>query len=292
MHLRFDLTPAQVAAAALAQDEVLRYASPCDLDPKGDYADGFALFTDRRFLLLIGEEAVDALEWADCTELVCEVYVGCGALVATVGGSKRVLARFSLKHADRFCEIAGRVNETLTPDSPPAVPTHAKEQYCPKCGAPLVGGSCADCAGRKVSLERFLDLCKPYIFPLTVISALMLVVTFCTLYNQQIVKEVLGGYLKDATGQFADLIPYGILMMVLAAVNIGAGAFKKVLCVRLGARMSMDLRQKVFDKIQTLSMSYITRAKAGELMNRVTFDTVAVRDFMDHCFGNLMSNLV
>ena len=73
---------------------------------------------------------------------------------------------------------------------------------------------------------------------------------------------------------------------------IAAAALKKILCVRLGARMSMDLRQKVFDKLQTLSMSYIGRGKAGELMNRVTFDTVAVRDFMDHCFGNLMSNLV
>lgn len=292
MHLHFEPTPAQLSAAALAKDEVLRYASPCDLDQKGGYADGFALFTDRRFLLLIGDRIAVAFDWADCLALKCEVYVGCGALVADTGEGKRLLCRFSLRHADRFCEIAGLVNETLSPAHPPAVPSTAREQYCVKCGAPLVGGTCAACSGRRVSLERFLDLCKPYILPLTAISALMLVVSFCTLYSQQVVKVVLRDFLKDATGEFAGLIPYLLLMAGLAAVIIAAGAAKKVLCVRLGARMSMGLRQKVFDKLQTLSMSYIGRGKAGELMNRITSDTVAVRDFMDHCFGNLMSNLV
>ena len=292
MHLHFEPTPAQRAAAALAEDERLLFASPCDLGDAGRYCDGFALFTDRRFLRLEGDRVVDTLAWADCRGLKSEVYIGCGALVADTAAGPRVLARFSLKHADRFCEIAGHLQATIRATRPIAVKQGARERYCPTCGEPLIGGTCARCSKRRISVERFLDLCRPYILPLILISALMLIGSFCTLYDQQVVKQVLRDFLKDAAGSFADLLPYGLLMLGLGVLNIVSAAVKKILCVRLGARMSMDLRQKVFDKIQTLSMSFLSDAKAGELMNRITSDTVAVRDFMDHCFGNLMSNLV
>ena len=290
MHLRFEPTPAQRAAAALAPDEEILYASPYDLDRDGGFCDGFAVFTPQRGIFLTGDGR-EEIAWAACRALRCESYVGCGALIADTDGGTRLLIRFSLRHADRFHEIAGRMQAEITGRAVSFKPG-LKERYCPRCGAPLVGGACASCANRRVNLERFWALCRPYLIWLFLLSLLLLAGTFCTLYRQQVVKIVLRDFLKTAEGSFAQILPYFWLMLGLGLVSILASAGRKALCVRLGARMSMDLRQTVFDKIQTLSLSYLNRAKAGDLMNRVTGDTVAIREFMDQGMGQAASNLI
>ena len=290
MHLQFEPSEAQRAAAALAPDEAVLYASPYDLSLEGDFCDGFAFFTPTRGIFLDGGLRRE-IAWSSCRALRSEGYVGCGALVADTEQGQQILIRFSLRHTDRFSEIVGRLNAARL-GRPVSVKQGLKERYCIRCGAPLVGGACASCANRRLNLERFWDLCRPYLFRIILISSLMLVGTFCTLYRQQVIKIVLRDFLKAAEGTFAQILPYFWLMLGLGLLSILASVGRKTLCVRLGARMSMDLRQKVFDKIQTLSMSFLNRSKAGELMNRVTHDTVAIRDFMEQGFGNAVSTLV
>ena len=291
MHLKFDLSQKQLEALTLAQGDQVRYASACDLNEKGEFYDGFVAVTQERIVVFDGDELKTTLLLDDCQRLKCEVYVGCGALVARVDGAERVVARFSLKHADRFSEIAGRVNAALLKQAV-SVKKGLRERYCIVCGEALNGTVCAACSNRKVSFDRFWGLCKPYIWRLILISALMLVSSSCTLYAQQVQKVILGDYLKDVNGVFADVLPLFLFIGVLGAVNVFSSVAKRMLCVHLGAKMSMDLRQKVFNKVQTLSMSFMSRAKAGELMNRVTTDTGVIREFMDHCFGGMLSNLV
>lgn len=291
MHLKFDMNARQLAALSLSQGEEVCYASPCDLNEKGEFYDGFVAVTQQRIVVFDGDELISAVLLDDCERLKCEVYVGCGALVARVAGKERVVARFSLRHADRFSEIAGKVNAVLMRQAV-SVKKGLRERYCIVCGEPLNGSSCASCANRKVSFERFWDLCKPYIWRLVLISGLMLVGSFCTLYTQQVQKTILGDYLKNVNGVFADVLPLFLVIGMLGLINIFSSVAKKMLCVHLGAKMSMDLRQRVFNKVQTLSMSFMSRTKAGELMNRVTTDTGVIREFMDHCFGDMLSNLV
>lgn len=291
MQLKFNMTAGQRAALALSDGEKVCYASPCDLNEKGEFFDGFTVFTDRRAVVFEGDLPIKVLSLSDCESISCEVYIGCGALVVRVDGEERVLARFSLKNADRFSEIAGRVNARLN-ERAVTVKKGIRERYCTVCGEPLNGDVCPACSNKKVSLERFLDLCKPYMARLILISCIMLAGSFCSLYSQQVQKLIIGNYLKDVNGVFADVLPLFMAVAVLGVATVLLSVAKKILCVRLGAKMSMDLRQKVFNKVQTLSMSYMSRAKAGELMNRVTSDTTVVREFMDQCFGNMMGNII
>lgn len=291
MNLQWNLTGKQRAALALSEGETVRYSAECDLNRAGEFSRGLVAVTERRIVVLDGETAVLSQPLEACDALRCEVYVGCGALVACVGGEERILARFSFRHTDRFSEMAGKVNATLMHRAV-SVKKGLRERYCLNCGEPLIGGTCAKCSKRRVSFDRFMDLCKPYVWQLILVSGLMLVGSACTLYTQQVQKVILGDFLKLAQGAFADVLPYFLLIAALGAIHVLSSVAKKILCVRLGAKMSMDLRQRVFDKIQTLSMSFMSRAKAGELMNRVTTDTNVIREFMDQCFGNMMSNLV
>ena len=64
------------------------------------------------------------------------------------------------------------------------------------------------------------------------------------------------------------------------------------MCARLGSYISADLRHKVFDKIQQLSLSYINDRSPGQLMNRVVRDTRRIKDFCSEVFCNLFTVII
>ena len=60
----------------------------------------------------------------------------------------------------------------------------------------------------------------------------------------------------------------------------------------LGSRMSMDLRRRLFTKIEELSLSFQDSRKPGDLMNRVTGDTREIRDFMENTFTGMFTYII
>ena len=121
----------------------------------------------------------------------------------------------------------------------------------------------------------------------------MVAVTVCALYTQSLQQGFIDNTLRNPSpDKIKEVVVFIVAMLLLTGFNVFATIYKNVLCVKLGARMSMDLRRKVFSKIQQLSMTFINRRRPGELMNRVTGDTAAIREFMEGAFGNLMSNII
>ena len=49
--------------------------------------------------------------------------------------------------------------------------------------------------------------------------------------------------------------------------------------VTMGARLSHDLRQMVYERIQELSLRFIDQQQVGDLMNRINHDTGHVQAF-------------
>jgi len=54
----------------------------------------------------------------------------------------------------------------------------------------------------------------------------------------------------------------------------------------------MDLRSKLYHKVQVLSLSFLNSRKPGEIMNRVVGDTNQIRRFMEDSFSNMLSVVV
>ncbi len=291
MELLIKLTKDALSAVGLEHGETIKYSSLTDISADGQYVDGAVVVTSKRIVTVENNKQVKSFCLAELEQVKCEMLVNSASLIVRQGGEDILAARFSLRHSQRIAEIAGLVNASLT-GKRVAVKSVTKDKYCKICGEALVGETCAYCSKRKVSVERFFDMCKPYVLKLSLISALMVIASGCILFNQQLQKILLDDYLKPASGKFSDALAIFAMMIGLTLINIIAQVVKKQLCVKLGAKMSMDMRKKVFDKIQSLSMSYISSAKTGALMNRITVDTGAIREFMDHCFGNVMSHLV
>lgn len=80
----------------------------------------------------------------------------------------------------------------------------------------------------------------------------------------------------DQSELISIFIQYGLLMLVQAAAVF---AFI-YLCAILGERIRYDLRQKMFNHLQKLSLAYYSRTPVGWIMARVTSDSDRVADMV------------
>jgi ATP-binding cassette subfamily B multidrug efflux pump len=58
---------------------------------------------------------------------------------------------------------------------------------------------------------------------------------------------------------------------------------------RLGNRVAFNMRNALYDKLQTLSYQYYDKAKTGDLMSRLTADLEAIRNFIGFGFAQILN---
>jgi len=97
---------------------------------------------------------------------------------------------------------------------------------------------------------------------------------YFTYLNKQIVDE--GIMAGDKQALFTIVAKYGVLMVVQAFLVFGFIYLAGV----LGERVRYDLRKKLFNNLQDLSLSYYSRTPVGWIMSRVTSDTERVSELV------------
>jgi ATP-binding cassette subfamily B protein len=117
--------------------------------------------------------------------------------------------------------------------------------------------------------------------------------SYFTYLSKRIMDEgIIAGNIEVLTSIF---IQYGLLVIVQALMVFGF----IVAAGMLGERVQYDLRKRMFNRMQELSLSYFDRTPVGWLMSRVTSDAQRVGDlvswgFLDVTWGmtNILSALV
>lgn len=93
-------------------------------------------------------------------------------------------------------------------------------------------------------------------------------------------------------GQRAGL---GAMMLILLAtylVNWGASAGQFYLMVLVGQRLLYDLRQQIFARFQSLSLSFFDQHEAGDLMSRLSNDTDVINTVLSGGLVRFAGNLL
>lgn len=301
MKLLYELKEEQKRLVQSEPSEELWYCVPLDLlyDRKNKVAEEkfagkeqFIAVTTKRILVLNGNEISYERNLADCDEVKCETMVGCGIVTAKVQGIPEMVARFSMRHIERVAYVA-RGADLLAKGDKEKIISHEYEKYCEKCGRALPGTSkCPKCDGKNVLLKKFTDLCGGYQWKLLGISAIMLLSSGISIVMPYVQKNFIDNVLAEKSGTMMDVAKFVGIMLALTAVLIATYILKNWWCVSLGSQLSMDLRRKLYTKIQRLSMSFMNKRKPGELMNRVSSDTAQIRRFMEEVFGGMLSALI
>jgi ATP-binding cassette subfamily B multidrug efflux pump len=112
----------------------------------------------------------------------------------------------------------------------------------------------------------------------------LLIVDILQLFIPRIVKYAIDD-LTSGTISPHQLLLYGVEVLILA---LGIGGFRYVwryLLLGAARRVEKALRDRLFQHLQTLSFSYFSRTKVGDLMAHATNDIEAVR--MSIALGNV-----
>ncbi|HWT26301.1 MAG TPA: ABC transporter ATP-binding protein [Mobilitalea sp.] len=293
MNLKYSLPKDEAELISLSDKETICYCSPYDIGEKAEErTGGYVVVTNLRLVVLYKE----GIRWnfllKDCERIRCEALVDNGILVIRMNGIDYLTARFSMKHVARFSYIA-RGAELLSKGEELLVVSKEKERICPRCGKALPGtNSCPHCDGHLITLRRFWTLCGSFQVRLVAISIFMVLASVISLIMPEVQKRFIDDILVPRNGDFHDVLIFLAKMLILTMALLAVNLTRNWWCVSLGAGISMDLRKRLYYKIQVLSLSFMNKRKPGDLMNRVIRDTTNIRKFMEDIFSNMVSTLV
>ncbi len=120
--------------------------------------------------------------------------------------------------------------------------------------------------------RRLLRFVVPYRINLVLAGALLILSTVLGLVWPQVVLRVLDVGLKD--GAFLDQLVLGLVAVLL--IRGAIDGVRQYVMTWTGERVIFDLRMEIVRHLQSLSLSFFTRRKTGELMSHVTSDATLV----------------
>jgi ATP-binding cassette subfamily B protein len=237
---------------------------------------------DENGLIQGGQTPAGGLSASEIEEAGVVPGVGASLLYTRLkSGEERILCRFTmslLKSAGEFCKVVNYSAQT----GAAVIPEIKEQRVCPVCGRPLIEGLsvCIFCYDKAGLLRRAFGLFKPFAgrilraeILLTLSSVLFLLVP---LFSRFLIDD----HLRPGEGTLYDIL---VLTggMLLARV-IGEVIF--ILSIRRFNSASIDfansIRNSAYDKLQRLSMASLAKRTPGDLIRRITEDTLRIKDFM------------
>ncbi|MGN0165743.1 MAG: ABC transporter ATP-binding protein [Lachnospiraceae bacterium] len=288
--------PAQISGKlSLKENETICYCSLYDISSTGEKQEFCYLAVTNERLLKIGSMGiVEEVAVKDIETLKCEPQVGQGILVLKRKGRdyEELFARFSMKHVNRIAYLArGAVNfrDGITKK----IISTEVEKTCPVCGTPMRGRSeCPKCNGSHGVVRKFIRMCAAYKLQLFFIAVCMLMVSATSLIRPKIQQVFIDKYIITGEGGMKEILIFAAVMILITTLLMIFDMTNYWLCNRMGTSLSRDYRIKIYDKIQQLSMSYITDRKPGALMNRLSRDTNEISGFMNEAFSGMFSCII
>ena len=136
-------------------------------------------------------------------------------------------------------------------------------------------GGASGRGGRRPTLatyRRLLTFVRPYRLNLLLAAALLVVSTLLGLVWPQVVLRVLDLGLHDPDLLDRLTLALVVVLLVRAAVD----GVRQYVMTFTGERVIFDLRLTIVRHLQSLSLSFFTQRKTGELMSHVTSDATLV----------------
>ena len=143
----------------------------------------------------------------------------------------------------------------------------------------------------KAKLLKLVSFYKPY-------KGLFAADLACSLLAAAIglVLPLGAGYITDKvlTGSPAPgkILQVGALLLVLVLVRAWCSYFMDYQGHAMGARMERDMRAQLFAHCQKLSFSYYDQHPVGDLMSRISNDSLSLAEFFHHVPEDLLVNTV
>lgn len=276
-----------------------------DISPMGEHCDGTLSFKDG-VITLSQSSSEQKFNIQGIKEAVQYTDVGCGHLElvpvngADDGSDNIHICRFSMSCVGEIGEFTKVINHLLETGELLEINT-TDLPVCPKCHRHYLRGMniCMFCVKKSYVFSRAFTYFKPYaatVFLMGILLAIANVLSaIMPLFNSMLIDHYLVP-VEGAKPLFESRstgIAVTVLLMVLTfAVSRVITMFSARISNRIGSRFSNDLRNIVYEKVQELSLTSMSKRSAGNLMHRVTNDTERVKEFFNQQGRYLVEQII
>ncbi len=276
-----------------------------DISPQGMLCDGTLSFSDN-VITVTYEGNSEQFNIDGIREAVQYTDVGCGhlELVPKDGnpdGSDNIhICRFSMSCVVEIGEFTKVINHLIETGELLEINT-ADSPVCPTCHRHYLRGMniCMFCVKKSYVFSRAFGYFKPYSKTVFLTGILLAVANILSAIMPLFNSILIDDYLVPTEGAqpYFESRTTGIIAVVLAMVftfilSKAITIFTSRVSNRIGSRFSNDLRNIVYDKIQELSLTSMSKRSAGNLMHRVTHDTERVKEFFNQQGRYLVEQII
>jgi len=283
-----------VLTAGTANPEHL-YSVEYDIDSSDILCAGKIVLTKDMQLVLYADGKTESREefrynFNEIKELFINSHIGCASLEADLkNGDKIRICRFTQSCLNQVSEFIKAANYYI--ETGEYTEINIERTVCPKCGKHFIVNTqiCPNCSNKASIVGKFLSLGKKYIPAFALSGVLVLICNVINLIIPQINRVLVDDYLFPAS---EGLEPWGDknpVLMILILILIMLACYVLIRIINIAAARMRNgtsaafinsVRIKLYDKIQVLSMSSISRRTTGDLIKRVTEDTSVITEFI------------
>ena len=140
------------------------------------------------------------------------------------------------------------------------------------------------------TVKRILGYAKPYkvlitFFLITLVFASLLSVAQPLLFRRIIDQGITPGN--------ASLVTWtAVFIALLAIADAGLGVVSRYYSARIGEGLIFDLRNEVYDHVQSQSIAFFTRAQTGALISRLNNDVIGAQQAFTSTLGGVLGNMI
>jgi ATP-binding cassette subfamily B protein len=149
--------------------------------------------------------------------------------------------------------------------------------------------------GEGFSWRRVWGLFSDHRRQVVTLLVLVLVAAVLGVINPLLVQVVFDDALFPAGGSGPDiglLITLSTVMLAITFVGTGLGVWQTFTANRLGQDVLRELRNRVYEHLQSLSLSFYASTRTGELQSRITNDVGGAQTAVSTTLTSILSNAV
>ncbi len=140
------------------------------------------------------------------------------------------------------------------------------------------------------TIRRLLSYLRPYWHRLTIVAALSLIGTLCSLAGPFLLGRAIDGFI--AQGNLDGLSNLVVLLVAIYIAGGISGVIQGQIMVTIGQHFVARLRSHLFSHIQALSMAYHDMHPVGDLMSRISNDTDAINQSISNGLIEFTTNVL
>jgi ATP-binding cassette subfamily B protein len=300
-----------LAAESVDANSLLLFTNT-DIDNFGTYKQlWLAVSKDNIFVVSDGAspKVELRLEISKVTEFRCQGTIGSGLLQARVDGFFIDILRYSNRLADRFGKVARKLDHYLRGQPIVIYPEDSIDpRRCATCGLMLqfIGDTCPRCVNKGAVLSRMWALMRPYRMAALVVMGLLIVGIGLDLVAPQLTRYLVDNVLpgnREAAMKFQSepivlsthigmLLEVVAVLAVVQVLRMGVNMVNGRLGSRIGTAITNDMRGRLVEHLQKLSVAFYDRQQVGSLVGRVAYDTEALHGFVNQLTGGFLFQLL